>query len=96
MFEKAVLTEKNLTEAYAETTSNSNTSSIGLKFDADGSKKFTALTKKLAGSGRAIGIFLNERLVSFPTISSKFAQTGITGGTVVIAGKFSALLVSQR
>ncbi len=90
LFEKTVLTEKNLAEAYAETTSNSNTSSIGLKFDADGSKKFTALTKKLAGSGRAIGIFLNERLVSFPTISSEFAQTGITGGTAVIAGKFSA------
>ncbi len=90
LFEKAVLTEKNLTDAYAETPSNSNMSSVGLKFDADGSKKFTALTKNLAGTGRALGIFLNGRLISFPTIASEFAQTGITGGTAVIAGKFSA------
>ncbi len=90
LFEKAVLTEKNLTDAYAETNSNSNGSSIGLKFDADGSKIFTALTKKLAGTGRSLGIFLNGRLVSSPSISAEFAQTGITGGTAVITGNFSA------
>lgn len=90
LFEKAVLTEKNLTEAYAEPTSNSNAASVGLKFDADGSKTFAKLTKKLAGTGRFLGIFLNGRLVSSPAISSEFAQTGITGGTAVIAGKFSA------
>lgn len=88
LFGKAVLTEKNLAEAYAEKTS-SNSSNIGLKFDADGSKTFTALTKKLAGTGRSLGIFLNGRLISFPTIASEYAQTGITGGTAVIAGNFS-------
>lgn len=90
LFGKPVLTEKNLTGAYAETNSNPNMSSIGLKFDANGSKAFTALTKKLAGTGRAVGIFLNDRLISSPAVGAEFAQTGITGGNAVITGRFSA------
>jgi preprotein translocase subunit SecD len=90
LFEKPVLTEKNLTEAYADPIANSNTSSVGLKFDANGTKTFTTLTKKLAGTGRALGVFLNDRLISSPTIASEFAQTGITGGSAVITRNFSA------
>lgn len=89
LFEKPALTEKNLVDAYVDPISNSNRSSIGLKFDAAGSEAFTTLTKKLAGTGRAVGIFLNDRLISYPTVSSEFAQTGITGGFAVITGSFS-------
>ena len=89
LFEKPTLTEKNLTAAYAQLNSNPNTSSIGLKFDAAGSEAFTTLTKKLAGTGRTVGIFLNDRLISYPTISVEFVQTGITGGNAVITGNFS-------
>ena len=89
LFEKPTLTEKNLADAYAELNSNPNTSSIGLKFDAEGSEAFTTLTKKLAGTGRTVGIFLDDRLISSPTIGVEFAQTGITGGNAVITGRFS-------
>ncbi|MEP0879858.1 hypothetical protein NDA00_29235 [Funiculus sociatus GB2-M2] len=90
LFEKPTLTEKNLTEAYFDSSQNSMAFGIGVAFDAKGSKAFTALTKKLAGTGRRVGIFLNGRLISAPAISSQFAQTGITGGTAMITGNFSA------
>jgi preprotein translocase subunit SecD len=89
-FEKPILTEKNVVDAYPDSSTNSNIVSIGLKFDAEGSKIFAALTKKLAGTGRAVGIFLNDRLISYPIVSSEYAQTGITGGSAMITGNFSA------
>ncbi|BAS56502.1 preprotein translocase subunit SecD [Leptolyngbya boryana NIES-2135] len=89
LFEKPTLTEKNVTKAYFDSSPNS-TPSIIVTFDAKGSKAFTALTKKLAGTGRTVGIFLNNRLISAPTVSSQYAQTGITGGTAMITGNFSA------
>jgi preprotein translocase subunit SecD len=90
LFEKPILTEKNVVDAYPDSSTSSSIFSIGLKFDAEGSKTFAALTKKLAGTGRAVGIFINDRLMSNPTISPQYAQTGITGGTAVITGNFSA------
>jgi preprotein translocase subunit SecD len=88
LFERPTLTEKNLTEADFD--SRSSSAFIMVKFDAKGTKAFTALTKKLAGTGRTVGIFLNNRLISSPMISSEYAQTGITGGTAMITGNFSA------
>ena len=89
LFEKPTLTEKNLADAYVELNSNPNMSSVGLKFDAEGSQAFTTLTKKLAGTGRSVGIFLDDRLISSPTIGVEFAQSGITGGNAVITERFS-------
>jgi preprotein translocase subunit SecD len=89
LFGKPILTEKNVVDAYPDSSANSSMVSIGLKFDAEGSKIFAALTKKLAGTGRAVGIFLNDRLMSYPIVSAQYAQTGITGGSAVITGNFS-------
>jgi preprotein translocase subunit SecD len=89
LFKKSILTEKNIVDAFVDTTANPKMFSIGVKFDAEGSNTFAALTKKLAGTGRAIGIFLDGHLMSSPTISSQYAQTGITGGNAVISGNFS-------
>jgi hypothetical protein len=90
LFEKPILTEKNVVDAYPDSSANSNTFSIGLKFDTEGSKTFASLTKKLAGTGRAIGIFLNDRLLSNPIVSQYYSKTGITGGYAAISGNFSA------
>jgi preprotein translocase subunit SecD len=90
LFEKPILTEKNVVDAYLDSSSSSNVFGIGLKFDGEGSRSFAALTKKLAGTGRAVGIFLDDRLISYPIVSSQYAQTGITGGSAMISGNFSA------
>lgn len=90
LFEKPILNEKNVVDAYPDSSPNSNIFSIGLKFDAEGSKAFAALTKRLAGTGRAVGIFLDDHLTSYPIVSAEYAKTGINGGAAVITGNFSA------
>jgi preprotein translocase subunit SecD len=59
--------------------------SINLKFDQAGATEFTALTRRLAGTGRMIGIFLDGQLISSPTVGQEYAKTGITGGTATIS-----------
>ena len=47
------------------------------------------MTKDLAGTGRSIGIFLDNAPISTPVVGAQFAATGITGGKAVIAGNFT-------
>ena len=61
---------------------------VGLQFTPEGGEKFAELTKSLAGTGRSIGIFLDNRLISAPVVPAQFAATGITGGQAVITGTF--------
>jgi preprotein translocase subunit SecD len=89
LFEKPVLTEKNLIEAYTDSR-ELFMFSIDLKFDVQGSKAFAALTKKVAGTGRSIGIFINDRLLSNPMVSQRYSKTGVTGGLAEISGNFTA------
>lgn len=84
------LVGKNLTDAFPESAPNSTTFSVGLKFDKEGGDKFAQLTKNLAGTGRSLGIFLDDQLISAPVVNVEFAQTGITGGGATITGNFSA------
>ena len=51
---------------------------------------FSELTRNIAGTGRALGIFLDERLISAPSVDVEYAATGITGGSAVISGNFNA------
>ncbi len=62
---------------------------IAIEFDDVGSAAFTRLTKKLAGTGRSIGVFIDRDPISTPTVSAIFAETGITGGKAVITGNFT-------
>ena len=90
LYEQVGLTGKNLKEAYAQPDQSGNNWNVGISFDKEGGDKFAELTKNLAGTGRSIGIFLDERLISAPVVGPEFAQTGITGGNAVITGRFTA------
>jgi preprotein translocase subunit SecD len=83
------LTGKYLKDAIGQPTQGQNWD-ISLSFDQQGGDLFAALTKEMAGTGRAIGIFLDNELISYPTVGPEFASTGITGGAAVITGRFSA------
>lgn len=83
------LTSQYIREAYAAP-SQGESWEIMLKFDQKGSELFAALTKELAGTGRGIGIFLDHQLISAPVIPIQYAETGITGGSAVISGNFTA------
>jgi preprotein translocase subunit SecD len=83
------LTGKYLKDAIGQPTQGQNWD-IAITFDQQGGDLFAALTKEMAGTGRAIGIFLDNELISYPTVSPEFASTGITGGAAVITGRFRA------
>lgn len=90
LFEPTGLTGKNLRNADAIPTQIGNNWSVGIEFDPRGGELFAELTKELAGTGRRLGIFLDDELISAPSVSSEFRQTGITGGRAEITGTFTA------
>lgn len=63
---------------------------VALRFNDEGGKNFAELTKNLAGTGRSIGVFLDNQLLSAPTVGVEFAETGIMGGNAIITGSFTA------
>ncbi|NES84821.1 MAG: protein translocase subunit SecD, partial [Moorea sp. SIO2B7] len=89
LFESVDLTGKNLKDARPQPDQTGNGWEVAIRFDNEGRNKFAELTKNLAGTGRSIGIFLDEALISAPTVGVQFAQTGITGGSAVITGNFT-------
>ncbi|HBL10435.1 MAG TPA: protein translocase subunit SecD [Cyanobacteria bacterium UBA11162] len=89
LFEKTNVTGTNLKDARAQPTQAANNWEVSLRFDVAGGEGFAQLTKELAGTGRSIGIFLDDNLISSPTVGPEFAQTGITGGSAVITGRFT-------
>ncbi|RCJ21018.1 preprotein translocase subunit SecD [Nostoc sp. ATCC 43529] len=80
---------KYLKDAYGEPTQGNNWN-VAIRFDQKGGELFAQLTKNLAGTGRSIGVFLDNELISAPTVGLEFASTGITGGSAVITGRFTA------
>jgi len=90
LFEPTGLTGKNLKDAAPEPKQAGNAWDVGLRFDAPGGEKFAQLTKDLAGTYRTIGVFLDNALISSPTVGPEFATTGITGGAAIITGNFTA------
>ncbi|MEH2256669.1 protein translocase subunit SecD [Nostoc sp.] len=80
---------KYLKDAYGEPTQGNNWN-VAIRFDEKGGELFANLTKNLAGTGRSIGVFLDNEVISAPTVGIEFAATGITGGSAVITGRFTA------
>jgi preprotein translocase subunit SecD len=62
---------------------------IAIEFDKKGAEAFSQLTKNIAGTGRSIGVFVDNNPISAPTVGAEFAATGITGGSAVITGNFT-------
>ncbi len=89
LFEKPALIGKDLTDAYPQQ-SGADQWAVGISFSPSGGDKFAELTKKLAGTGRSIGIFLDNVPISTPTVDIQYAQTGIQGGGATISGNFDA------
>ena len=88
LFDSAGLTGTNLTDARPQPDASGNRWEVAINFDNEGGRKFAELTKKLAGTGRSIGIFLDDNLISAPVVGPEFADTGIAGGRAVITGNF--------
>ena len=87
-FDSVDLTGKNLEDARPQPNQSGNAWEVAINFDDEGGQKFAELTKNLAGTGRSLGIFLDDELISAPTVGVQFADLGITGGRAVITGNF--------
>jgi preprotein translocase subunit SecD len=90
LFQSIDLDGKKLKDARPQPTQTGNQWEVAIRFDDEGGNKFAEMTKNLAGTGRSIGIFLDNALISAPTVGPEFAATGITGGAAVITGNFTA------
>src|SRR4028118_1186214 len=89
LFKSTGLGGENLKDAQPQPLASGNNWNVALRFDTPGGELFAQLTKNLAGTGRSIGIFLDERMISSPVVGVEFAETGITGGNAVIQGNFT-------
>jgi preprotein translocase subunit SecD len=67
---------------------------IQIQLDAEGGREFAKNTKKVAGTGRSVGIFIDGGLVSMPIVDAGYAANGITGGYAVITGNFDRATAS--
>ncbi|WP_373540631.1 protein translocase subunit SecD [Chamaesiphon sp.] len=88
LFDKAAITGKQLKRANPEPVA-AGAWEVSIEFDNAGGDAFAKLTKSLAGTGRSIGVFLDNDPISTPTVGAQFAATGITGGKAVITGNFT-------
>ncbi|MEM7592961.1 MAG: protein translocase subunit SecD, partial [Cyanobacteria bacterium P01_A01_bin.83] len=88
LFDSVDLTGTNLTDARPQPDATGNRWEVAINFDDAGGRRFAELTKNLAGTGRSIGIFLDDELISAPVVGPEFADTGISGGRAVITGNF--------
>jgi len=95
LFESVGLTGKNLKDARPSPTQAGTSWEVVLRFDQQGGDGFASLTKNLAGTGRGLGIFLDNELISAPRVGPEFAATGITGGSAVITGDFDIKRASE-
>ncbi|MEO0409143.1 MAG: protein translocase subunit SecD [Cyanobacteria bacterium P01_A01_bin.135] len=89
LFEKTELTGEMLTDAYAAPVSGGLNWEVVLVFSDQGGNLFADLTKNVAGTGRTLGIFLDNQLLSAPTVQVQYAESGITGGRASVTGNFS-------
>ena len=89
LFEPSQLTGDQLTDALAAPGSGTQWV-VKITFNKQGGERFAELTRSLAGTGRGLGIFLDNRLLSAPRVDVQYAETGIAGGNAEISGNFTA------
>ncbi|MDJ1181745.1 protein translocase subunit SecD [Roseofilum casamattae] len=90
LFKSIGLTGEQLRDSLPRAPQGGAVWAVTIEFTGPGGDRFAELTKTLAGTGRSIGIFLDNDLISAPTVGVEFAETGILGGRAEITGNFTA------
>ncbi|HIK14114.1 MAG TPA: hypothetical protein IGS53_02245 [Leptolyngbyaceae cyanobacterium M33_DOE_097] len=72
----AVLTYTDFQQIWVE---SDGTSTITVQFTPAGGKKLSQVTRQIAGTGRALGIFWGTQLISNSAVDAIYAGSGITG-----------------
>lgn len=95
LYNKTGLTGDMLRDARAQPLPSGNSWEVTLEFNREGGERFATLTQNVAGTGRSLGIFLDNELISAPTVDVQYAETGITGGRASISGRFTTEQASE-
>jgi len=90
LYEPSELTGKDLVGAGRQQQQAGSGWDVTLSFNREGGEKFAALTQRIAGTGRLLGIVLDGRSISEASVGPQFQAAGITGGAASITGNFSA------
>ncbi|MEM6252104.1 MAG: protein translocase subunit SecD [Cyanobacteria bacterium P01_D01_bin.156] len=90
LFDDTDLKGDKLTDALASPIGTSQSWQVSIYFNNEGGNLFTEMTRNIAGTGRVLGIFLDNRLISAPTVDVQYAATGIPGNSATISGSFNA------
>ncbi|MBP5155730.1 MAG: protein translocase subunit SecD, partial [Clostridia bacterium] len=69
---------------------------VSLELNDEGAKLFAEATKRAAQNGTNIGIYIDDNLISNPSVGSEYASTGITGGKAWISGSFKERINAER
>ncbi len=88
LFDSVGLTGSKLRDAVAAPSQVPGFWNVNLVFNEEGGELFAKMTGELGGTGRVIGIFLDDQVISLATVDVKFQGRGITGGQAVIEGNF--------
>jgi len=96
LYTKSELNGEKLKNANYQPTQQGNDWEVVLEFNDEGGKLFAELTKSIAGTGRTLGIFLDNKLISSPGVSAEYASTGIMGGRASISGGSGYTLEQAR
>lgn len=94
-FSEPRITGDDVKDAYAEPQEQGRERSVNVKFNEEGARKFTELTKELAGTERGVGIFLDDELKSSLTVNAQYKATGINGSVAMINGDFTVAEAEQ-
>lgn len=87
LFEPVNLTGEFVTSAQPAPLQSGDRWQVGLTFNSEGADIFSRITKELAGTGRNVGIFLDNALISAAGVGAEYAAQGI-GANVSITGNF--------
>ncbi|MEO0395110.1 MAG: protein translocase subunit SecD [Cyanobacteria bacterium P01_A01_bin.137] len=90
LFEDTELGGDKLRDALASPLGTGQSWQVSIYFNNEGGALFTEMTRNIAGTGRVLGIFLDDRLISAPTVDVQYAATGIPGNSATISGNFNA------
>ncbi len=91
LFDEPKLTGDQLKDAIAQPMGGPGGAwEVAIEFTQEGGTRFAELTRAIAGTGRGLGIFLDNNLISAPNVDVEYAKTGIAGGRASISGRFNA------
>ncbi len=91
LFQESQLTGDKLRDAIAGPLPNgAGAWQVDIAFNPEGADLFAELTRDIAGTGRGLGIFLDNQLISAPSVNVQYAESGILGGNASISGSFDA------